>query len=212
MSSMTFRKYLPLAITSLSGFIMLFEYFLVFPEFKVAADFLRSISSRAAGVSLLIANVVLVRWQWTKIKQSTSRLEKIAQSVMYPTMGTYIIVGLVLGVDNQIYKDLSFWTWSGLMYGVIGTLVFWEVFAAYRALRAKTMEGLALLVAAVIVIIAMSPWSYMFIYPNIEGLDAWLVSYISQPATTAILMGAGIGGTATAIRTMLWKEKSYIRA
>jgi hypothetical protein len=211
MSNMLYRKYIPLALTTIAGVSMLLEYFFNVPLFATLAVSFRSISSKSVGVGHIAANGLLFLWNYRKIQQAQTPIDKGIAGTTLVVSAIYLILGFGLGQPSIPYKGLSEWTWSGISYGVIMSYPFWLLWAAYRALRVRTLEGLGLLVAAFVVILSMAPWSYIYIWPGFEQVNPWLSDNFSQPAMSAILMGAGIGGAAAAIRTLLWKEKMLMR-
>jgi hypothetical protein len=211
LGTMAYRKYLPLALTSLAGIMMLLEYFTTPAVFGEVASFFRSVSSRSVGLGIITANITLFYWNYLKIGQAKTTLNKGFATLTLGMGAIYVLVALGIGIQSDFYLEMSKWTWTGISYAVVQGYPLWLLFGAYRALRIRSLEGMGLLIAAFAVIFTMAPWSYMYISPATRGVDRWISANIAQPVMAALLMGSGIGGAAAALRTIIWKERMYVR-
>jgi hypothetical protein len=210
MSAVTYRRYLPLLLTTACGLFLIGDYFIDVPGADVPATFARDTSVISTAVGVLVANIVLTRWQIRKAQDAKTFYDRLIPYISLIVFGAYIIVGLGIGTESDIYDTLTEYTYRGLRLGT-GTTLFWELYAAYRAWRIRTVEGAALLVAALLVFIGLSPWAYIYIHPGMADVSKWILDQVTSPAYVALIIGGGLGGAVAAIRTLIWREKSYMR-
>jgi hypothetical protein len=91
---------------------------------------------------------------------------------------------------------------------IFSLLAFFIASAAYRAFRARSVLATILLLTAFIVMFRFMPLGPIST-ANL-GIVSWILSVPNMAAKRAIMMGIGLGATATAIKIILGIERTYM--
>ena len=87
-------------------------------------------------------------------------------------------------------------------------LAFYIVTAAYRTFRIKSIEALAIMIPALLIMLGQIPHGPAYIYSGLPDIRTWLLKNLSSPAFRAIFFGSAIAGLAMAVRMWLSLEKT----
>ena len=87
-------------------------------------------------------------------------------------------------------------------------LAFYIVTAAYRTFRIKSIEALAIMIPALLIMLGQIPHGPAYIYSGLPDIRTWLLKNLSSPAFRAIFFGSTIAGLAMAVRMWLSLEKT----
>jgi hypothetical protein len=133
--------------------------------------------------------------------------------MVYEMFGLFVIslvIGLSYGHQSSVYSEFTEYTLTAASTSSIGTYNIWMLYAAYRGLRARTLDGAALLIPAILVMAGSGPWGYIPV-PALGTVQDFLLTAMTGPVFRAIVLGGGIGSAATAFRTIIGRESSMIR-
>ncbi len=92
---------------------------------------------------------------------------------------------------------------------VFSLLAFYVASAAYRGFRARHAESAVLVLAALIVLLGRVPVGEI-ISPYVPQTVSWVLNVPAVAAKRAILIGIGLGMTATAIKVIAGMERTYL--
>ena len=225
------KRMVPLWITALGGFVLIFSYFIPETESwgEVAAiwfDVLAAIAFVLGGGNLLKIHLKKTSdrgpgWGYSAICLSAFLimlfvgLFKIGaspseQNPDYAWSGSYREYGTPFA---WLYE----YAFKPLTASMFAMLAFYVASAAFRAFRAKNVEAILLLGTAFIILLGQSAGSYLtsWIPDEFSGLRLNnLTVYIMQTFTTAgnraIMIGIALGIASTSLKVLLGVDRSYL--
>jgi hypothetical protein len=194
---------------------MVFEFFLnsaVAPGAQVTllADSFRTGVATINLIAVFVGTITLVRNNLYKLRRAEGFLN---QFMVYEMLGLFaisLVIGLAYGHQSATYSEFTEYTLTAASTSSIGTYNIWMLYAAYRGLRARTLDGAALLIPAILVMAGSAPWGYINV-PALGTIQDFLLTAMTGPVFRAIVLGGGIGSAATAFRTIIGRESSMVR-
>ncbi len=202
------KRMIPLLIVMILGFIFVVH---VFVPHQISKDFydwyiqwVKVITPFAAALGV----GSLVMTHTAKIKRKVSGF-----GYSYVTLISLVVVmasGFIWGIGEGtpfmwIFRNMN----MPLGATMFSLLAFYMASAAYKAFRARSTEATVLLIAAIIVMLgrvsignAISPW--------IPKATKWILNVPNLAQQRGILLGVGLGMTATALKIILGIERTYL--
>jgi hypothetical protein len=228
------KRTVPLLITALGGFALIFAYFIPYTQSwgEVVAiwfDILAALAFLLGGANLLKIH----------LKHISDRTRGWAYSaIMIVSFLVTLAVGLgKIGVSpspqyvqfawSGAYRQTGspFWflyeyAFQPLTATMFSLLAFYIASAAFRAFRAKNLDAMLLLGTAFVILlgrtfagVALTDW----IDPNgpfaglrIENLTVYIMSVFNTAGNRAIMIGIALGIVATSLRVLLAVDRSYL--
>lgn len=124
------------------------------------------------------------------------------------TMMVFIIVGLTSGSITSFTYN---WIYTAIIQPISSTLygmnAFFIASASYRAFKARSLEALLLLVAAIFLMLMNAPIGGV-IHPILPRIGKTIWDFVGATGMRAILIGIGIGTLALGLRIMIGQEKT----
>jgi len=87
--------------------------------------------------------------------------------------------------------------------------LFYIVWAGYKALRFRTIDGSVLMTCAVLTMIGMIPLGPV-IWPGFSFIAEWLATVVNTAGERAILIGVGLGTVLQAVRMIRGLERGFL--
>ncbi len=196
-------KWLATAVAIGVGIVVLLDFFVTNPLLDPLGSAFREWTIILTAFALLLGLVNLLRVHVSRIFE---RREPGAgySIVVVVTMVIVALVGLVSGLPSAPMT----WVFDNLylpLQGAFFALVaFFLATAAYRALRARSVETSLMLVAALIVFLGQVPF-----LPVFADLREWVLSVPSEAGIRGILLGVALGTMATGLRLMVGMDRPY---
>jgi hypothetical protein len=217
------KKEIPLAITFLTGVIIVVTFFIPHQPLGSMQQRLLIWYSIVLGFTLLLGIDSLLR----------SNIQKIMRRSPGRGYALVVIIGFLITMISGIYtwvvtKNLlslgsSFmFIYTYLIVPLQATmfslLAFFIASAAYRAFRARTLEATLLLVTAAIVMLGRVPigdeiWKHIPYIHNVVMLSSiqnWVMEIPQMAAKRGIFIGVAMGTIAMSLRVILGLERTYL--
>jgi hypothetical protein len=202
------RKELPVLITAVSGLIVIVGQYFQFAQninllttfntwFQVAS----SVAFPVGLVSLFIVHGHNVqrkrtRWPLSLVLMLATAVYLVASLITGPAKGT------VMDWVYQAYVSPA----SSTLYGMIAFII---TSCCFRCFRFRSREATVLIAIALFVLIGESPLGDL-LFNGWNHVTLWIIAVPSSATNRAILLGAYMGGFATAVRVLLGIERAHI--
>jgi hypothetical protein len=158
---------------------------------------------------------------WSLIRYHLTRIQRRQENWQY----SYVTIAglLVTVISAGIWKTATGpypWLFNNMQVPMQSTmfslLAFYVATASYRAFRARTLHATLLLVAGALVMLGRVPIGNYIqgelfgVKISLVAISDWLLNVPNLAAKRGIMIGVGLGMTATAIKIILGIEKTYL--
>lgn len=182
-----------------------------FVPHKISADFFDWFQDWIKAISpfaILLGVISLSMVNGTKIKRKAPNWQYSVVTLI--GLAFTAIAGFVWGTQTGtpymwLFKNVQM-PMSATMFSL---LAFYIASAAYKAFRARSTEATVLLIAAVIVMLGQVSLGAM-ISKWIPITSKWILNVPNLAAKRAIMIGVGLGMTATSLKILLGIERTYL--
>jgi hypothetical protein len=213
------KREIPILIVGITGTIMLLQYFFaplfqhVFEMMLPAGSTLDFFATSQDWV-IVIGILALPLGIWSLLKSNVQKLKIKGERFYSAVLLIGFLAMLVTGTRREsLASGSTFMTiFTTVLIPIQATifslLAFFIASAAYRAFRARSVLATILLLTAFIVMFRFMPLGPIST-ANL-GIVSWILSVPNMAAKRAIMMGIGLGATATAIKIILGIERTYM--
>jgi hypothetical protein len=207
MSARLYQRTIPLAIVTISIIVFLIAYY--FPGFglsPVVTGLTKWTTIITAIAYWMGAASVAIMYGRRTMRRATGWY--FDGWVLVTMFGT-ILLGLILGLNNEIYTSLVSATVSNfgiLLYAMMVPFLF---SAAFRALRARSIESTVLIISMVIVYLGQSPAGAEML-PVTETMKEFINKSFATGTGRAVLIANALGSAVLAVRAILGKEPGLL--
>ena len=212
------RRQLPFILVFLSGFFMIFQYFVPHQSSEFVYEFLLDWLTIIGGFAMALGIWSLIRVSYDRIKRRRENwgYAVITLAGLFSMMffgitswengsfGFYIYTPE--GLSNSMFVHFFDYILIPIQATMFSLLAFFIASAAYRAFRARSVIASLLLLAALIVMMRFNPMFGAWI----ETVANWLMNVPNLAAQRAIVIGLGLGMVATALKIILGIERGYM--
>lgn len=194
-----------ISITALCGLLVIFEYFFPLQAARDLSILIQGwavvIAGFAVGIGLINLTIIHVR------RFARKEANWLLSAWLVFIMALVIVIGLTLTPSSPAYS----WLFDNV-YAVVGPtmwslLGFYIATAAFRSLRARTLEAGLLLISAVLLMLVQAPIGG--IMPYVPTIAFWIRDVPNTAGMRAIILGTAIGAIGLGIRTLLGRERGY---
>jgi hypothetical protein len=203
------RSETPLIIASIITLIVLADDFIADPNFRIISTTIQTWAIVLAGFALGVGSINLFRRQIRYVQNK----EEVPRSLLI--MGLMIIIiisGVIdLQLNNPIFRFILDNVYVQIYAGTWAFQYFFGVYAFYRSYKIRNVYSLAMLLGSVFVIIKNAPVFEAIIGPSAAVVGDWIFSNPNLAGQRAINMSASLGLILIGLRTVLGKERGYIR-
>lgn len=202
------QRRLPVVICAVVGVFMTVQYFFAFPAitvlYRTILDWMQIIFVCTLLVG--IGRVILAHGRTI----SSRGPDRIYAGFALFGVALMVVLGLGRGIEP---RSPFIWVFDHLQVPmqttVFSLLAFYAASAAYRGFRARRADSAVLVLAALIVLLGRVPIGEI-VSPYVPRGVSWVLDVPSVAAKRAILIGVGLGMTATAIKVIVGLERPYL--
>jgi hypothetical protein len=220
MSNVLRRIEIPIALTIIFTLLQTIPYY-----FRWESD--TKLVDPIEGAAGIVSQWVLLVVAWSIFIGVISLIQVHGKTVQKRSKGWYYsiivlatciimtIAGLPfqemgLGINNTVYTFLFNYVQSPLSATVFATIAFFITSAAYRSFRAKNIEATIVLVAGLLMLMSNAPL-FTATLPVIKTMGQWIYDIPNMATNRAVTIGGALGLVALAVRTLLGRERGYLR-
>lgn len=201
------RREIPVIITAVVGMTYVLAAFFDVPVLSAVKGNLDKwyLIVTAATVFVGVVNLISIHYE-AIIKKKPGRFQSIVLLLsMFGTIG----IGLIQTAQGKGYSFLFQYVLNPLSSTTYSLLCFYIASAAYRAFRLRSLDGTLLLVSGVIIMLGTVPVGDA-IWKGIPLVSGWLLNVPNTAGMRGIMIGATLGGIATAARIVLGIERGHL--
>ncbi|MCU0607068.1 MAG: hypothetical protein MUF78_06540 [Candidatus Edwardsbacteria bacterium] len=207
------KRQLPLMIVLVLGIAFTVQFFIPSRASEVTYQTALQWWLVMSSFAMVLALGSLVNHHVLKIKR---RKEHWAFS--WVTLAGLLVMG-ALGImggpsvglrwANAAYNQLFLFVQAPMDSAMFAILAFYMASASYRAFRARSKEATVLLIAGFVVMLGIIPFGAM-LWRRIPDISEWIMMVPNMASKRGILLGIGLGSTATALKIILGIERSWL--
>ncbi len=196
---------LPLLIVLVFGVLGALQYFI---PHRISQIFYKTVLAWSIGVSsmaVIMAAISFLRYHFNRVLITPrDSLYSSVALVAFIAMVGFGIFGTDKGsIFYQFYQNV----FVPINSTIFSLLAFYMASASYRAFRAKTFESAMLLLAAIIVILGTTALGSSLM---LDKVTIWVMNVPNLAQKRGILIGVGLGATATSLKIILGIEKNWL--
>lgn len=196
-------KWLATAIAIGVGIVVLLDFFFTLPLLDALGAAFKEWTIILTAFALLVGlfNLLLVHSLRIARRNEPGAIYSI---VIIVTAVIVFLIGLLFGLSNSPMT----WIFSNIYMPLQGAFfalaAFFLATAAYRALRARNIETVIMLISALIVFIGQTPLVNM-----LTDAKEWVLSIPSEAGMRGIVLGVALGTIATGVRLLVGLDRPY---
>jgi hypothetical protein len=215
--SLVVKRYIPLVITFIMGFIMVIAAFFFLPDTPEAdaTNLLTACVDVIIPTAAVIGLISLVRHHGRNIMKRGRfwqySIFTIIGVILYGIVGIYAVAvhPSHLMLDQELFSYVYNNIYVHMDMTIFSLLAFFIASAAYRAFRLRTLEASVLLIVGTLMLLGRAPiggamWSG---FPDIA---TWLMDVPNVAGQRAIMLGVAIGAISLCLRQLLGIERGYM--
>ena len=196
-------KWIPTAIAIGVGLVVLLDFFFTLPLLDFIGIAFREWTIILTGFAVLLGLANLLQVHLSRIFRRTEPNTGYSIIVLL-TAAVVFFVGLLFGLPSAQMDWLFNNMYVPLQGAFFALVAFFLATAAYRALRARSIETTLMLVAALIVFLGQTP-----LLSGLSQLKEWVLNVPSTAGARGILLGVAIGTIATGLRLIVGLDRPY---
>ena len=202
------KRTIPLLIVMTLGFLFVLHVFIPSKESVEFFDWFMKWIKVIGPFAIILGIGSLLMVHSNKIKRKAPNWGYSIVTIVALVITT--LTGFIWGIQEGtpymwIFKNFN----VPLGATMFSLLAFYIASAAYKAFRARSIEATVLLIAAIIVMLgrvsigqAITHW--------IPDITEWILNVPNLAAKRGIMLGVGLGMTATSLKIMLGIERTYL--
>ena len=196
-------RLIPTAIAIAVGLVTLLDYFFTLPLLHAVGEAFRQFTIMLTAFALLLGLINLVKVHLTRIVRRHEASAGYSVIVVI-TAALVLVVGLWFMLPSPPMTWIFDNLYAPLQSAFFALVAFFLATAAYRALRARNIETMWMLLAALVVFAGQTP-----ILGVLVDAREWVLNIPSTAGVRGILLGVALGTIATALRLLVGLDRPY---
>lgn len=124
--------------------------------------------------------------------------------------GIMLAAGFSGGPDDELVRLIFKHVQFPLQATIFSLLAFFVATAAYRAFRLKSLESLAFLLIAIVVLLGQIPgWASTPLRETLPWVREWILTKMSLGGARGILLGVALGTIVVGVRLLVGLDRPY---
>jgi len=201
------KRTLPLALTVLVGFLIVFEYFLDIPALHSAGSAITGWMPLVQSFAVVTGSINLIAVHGHNVKGK--RPGWYNSIVLFVFLAATVIIGLAQGTTVPAYRFLYDQILIPCSSTMAGMTAFFIASASYRAFRATNTDSALLLISAALVMLGRVPIGE-FVSARMPDLAQWIMDIPSMAGQRVFLVCAGIGYISLCLRTIVGINRTHL--
>ncbi len=203
------KSEIPLGLASVITIIMLLDLFLGEPNLRLLSTTIQEWTIILAGFALGVGSINLF---FRQVKQVQTKKEVPRSMLVMVLMLVILVTGVVdLELNNPIFRFILDNIYVQIYAGTWAFQYFFGVYGFYRAYKVRDIYSFAMVFASVFVIFKNAPIFEAIVGPSASLIGDWLLNVPNLAGQRAITVSASLGIILIGLRTVLGKERGYIR-
>jgi hypothetical protein len=208
------KRTAPVVFGFLIGSVMLLQFFIRRSPFTDLSNLVLDWKQVVFGMTLILGVVSLLRHHGRKVRRKDTGWGY--STVALVGFAVVVLAALWKGTERGPYPWFFEYLQSPMQATMFSLLAFYVASASYRAFRARSVHAALLLLAGIVVMIGRVPLGEYFAvslaghHLSLPQLSEWLLDVPNLAAKRGILIGVGLGMTATALKILLGIERTYL--
>ncbi len=196
-------KWISTAIAIGVGLVVLLDFFFTLPLLDSIGVAFREWTIILTGFAVLLGLANLAQVHLSRIIRHSEPNTGYSVIVLI-TAAIVFLIGLLFGLPSAPMDWLFNNMYLPLQGAFFALVAFFLATAAYRAMRARSIETTLMFVAALIVLLGQTP-----LLNGLTQLKEWILNVPSTAGARGILLGVALGTIATGLRLIVGLDRPY---
>lgn len=196
-------RWLATAVAIGVGLVVLLDFFFQHPLLDPIGQAFRQWTIILTAFALLLGLVNLLTVHLMRIVRRNEPGAGYSAVVVF-TAVVVAVIGLWYGLPSAEMGWVFTYLYVPLQAAFFALVAFFIATAAYRALRARSIETLLMLVVALVVLLGQVP-----LVRALADAKDWILAVPSEAGVRGILLGVGLGTMATGLRLLVGLDRPY---
>lgn len=200
-------RWIPTAIAIGVGIVTLLTFFFQLPVLNALGAAFKewTIILTAFALLLGLGNLLLVHFLRIVRRNESGTGYSI---IVLTTAAIVSVIGLLFGLSNSPMTWIFDNVYMPMQGAFFALTAFFLATAAYRTMRARSLETSLMLLAALIVFLGQTPLVNT-VTDIFASAKEWILSVPSEAGVRGILLGVALGTIATSLRLLAGMDRPY---
>ena len=197
-------KQLSIAIACGVGIVVLADFFFTHPVLDALGATFREWAILLTAFALLLGMINLLLVHGKRIVRRDEGGSLGYSLIVLITATVVAVIGFLYGLPSSEMTWIFDTFYAPLQSTLYALLAFFLASAAYRAMRAKSIETFWMVVAALVVFIGQTP-----LLNVLSEAKDWVLRVPAEAGIRGIMIGVALGTIATGLRLLIGLDRPY---